>query len=331
LQLRAGKKNTKNKPKQNVTGVAPLTENSPEVVAAVGAQEAYAGDVVANSTTREPEESPHGQSVITSGMAKIYRDDFCKFDKNGNGALDGDEIKELAKFQLGSDDEEQVAKLIRQMDINDDGKITFEEYMDRILGLGWVEAAEDAQGNDIVIGRTYCTLKQVKDCADKVYDEMKKIPLICPQKDAHATVLTTAWQYLGGCTTLDTKMLVGLAMNEGSIAAWDRIATAAEGAMKAGRGNTLVLSGRNGATDICGIAKETSADAEATLAAVFHAESADTKDHTKFPALKGLELGDVKPEFRVAVVTEFLEEDVCDFFQWGQLPLDKCHMVVVTE
>jgi hypothetical protein len=68
--------------------------------------------------------------------------------------------------------------------------------------------------------------------------------------------------------------------------------------MKAGSGNTLVLSGKDGAADLCGIAKETSPEAEATLAALFVATADKPSDpKTLFPALD-LEVGDCRADFR---------------------------------
>lgn len=200
--------------------------------------------------------------------------------------------------------------------------------MDKILGPGWVATDVNAEGDPVKCGRTTCKMDEVVDTAMKVYNEMKMIPLVCATTEEKAGALSTFWTYASGSTVLETKPLVGLAMNEGKPAAWERIKTAAEGAMKAGSGNNLILLGRDGAADICGIAKETGADQEKTLAALFDATL--EKDHTKFPALD-LENGDVKPDFKVVLTTEFLEEDVEDFFQWGQLPLDKCHLVVVNE
>ena len=43
------------------------------------------------------------QTKITPAEEAIYKADFAKFDTNGNGALDGDEMAAMAKFQLGSD------------------------------------------------------------------------------------------------------------------------------------------------------------------------------------------------------------------------------------
>ena len=34
---------------------------------------------------------------------------------------------------------------------------------------------------------------------------------------------------------------------------------------------------------------------------------------------------------RVAMCSEFLEEDIETFFQWGQFPLEQCHLIVITE
>jgi len=50
------------------------------------------------------------QTKITPAEEAIYKTDFAKFDSNGNGALDGDEMTAMAKFQLGPDaTEEKVA------------------------------------------------------------------------------------------------------------------------------------------------------------------------------------------------------------------------------
>jgi hypothetical protein len=39
------------------------------------------------------------------------------------------------------------------MDKNADDKIEIQEYLDKILGPGWVVGSEDAEGNDIKCGR----------------------------------------------------------------------------------------------------------------------------------------------------------------------------------
>jgi len=272
------------------------------------------------------------QTKITSAVLEIYKKDFNKFDKNSNGALEGEELKEMAKFQLGSSaTEEKVNALVAEMDKNADGKVVLEEYLERVMGAGYVVFDGEDPCDPPKCGRTYCKMGEVMDTAVKVYDEMKLIPLVCSATEEWAANLSTFFTYAGGATVLETKPLVGLAMNEGKPAAWERIKTAATGAMKAGTGNTLVLLGRDGAADLGGIAKDTGANEEKAFKELFTATK--EKDHTKFhPAFEAeIGVGDVRTDFKVVCVTEFLEEDVLDFFQWGQLPLECCHLVVVNE
>jgi len=238
------------------------------------------------------------QTRITTKAQEVYKADFDRFDVNKNGALEDDELQEMARFQLGgaADDEEKVKAFVAQMDKNGDDKIELAEYMDKILGVGWVVADADPEGEPYVCGKTTCTMAEMVDTANKVYIEMKKIPLICATKEEKAEAITTFWTYGSGCTPLDCKSLVGLAMNQGKPAAWDRIQTAAEGAMKVGTGNTLVLQMRNGAADLCGIAKDTGTEQAATIAGLFTATL--EKSEAAFPAF-ALEAGDCKPEFKV--------------------------------
>merc|ERR1712100_332520 len=70
---------------------------------------------------------------------------------------------------------------------------------------------------------------------------------------------------------------------------------------------------------------------EKTLSELFNATKDKPSDaKATFPALD-VDIGDCKSDFRTVVVSKFLEEDIEDFFQWGQLPLDKCHLVVVNK
>ena len=82
-------------------------------------------------------------TTITPAEEAIYKADFAKFDTNGSGALDGDEMAAMAKFQLGGDaSDDQVSTLIAEMDTNADGKIELTEYLNKLLGPGWtVEGA----------------------------------------------------------------------------------------------------------------------------------------------------------------------------------------------
>ena len=63
----------------------------------------------------------------------------------------------------------------------------------------------------------------------------------------------------------------------------------------------------DGAPDIVGIGKETGAPAETTITNLFTVTKNDEKDHKNYPALveaKMIELGDVKPDFRVVCVSK---------------------------
>jgi len=276
---------------------------------------------------------PAAQTKITPKQQAVYKADFEKFDKNNNNALDGEELTEMAKFQLNDPDalQSDIDALIRKMDKNEDGKVELVEYMNSILGPGWVVldrpgvSWEDVEPKDVpVTGKTECDMGDVVETAKQVYCEMKKCPLMVATSDEKAEAMETFWKYAKGCTVLTTKSLVGLSLAQGKSAAWERIKIAAEGAMKAG--NTLVLMGGGGAADLAGIAKDTGAKEEETLQALF--EASTSHEPKSYPALH-LEDGDIQPDFKVLVTSKFLEEDVVDFFKWGQIPLSKCHLVVV--
>jgi len=174
-------------------------------------------------------------------------------------------------------------------------------------------------------GASRCELKDVAEQAEKVYAE-GKIPLLCATNDVTAGSLSTFWSYATATTTLECKALLELSMNEGKPACWDRMKAAAAGAMKAG--NTLVLLTRDACPDLQGYAKESGG--EDAFTAIFTADVA--KEYTSFPGLD-LDIGDVRDEFKVCVVSEFLEEDILDsgFYEWGPIPMDKCHLLVVTD
>merc|ERR1711998_458969 len=169
--------------------------------------------------------------------------------------------------------------------------------------------------------KTTCQLDEIVALAEKTYNE-GKIPLICGQNEEKAQANATFWTYATACTVLECKPLVGLAMNEGKAACWERVKTAAAGAMKAG--NTLVLHMRDGCADLNGFAAD--AGGKEAFDAIFTADI--PKQHTSFPGLD-LEVGDVRDEFKVCVVSSFIEEDIEDFFAWGPIPMEMCHLLVI--
>jgi len=285
---------------------------------------------------------PGATRIITSAQEAVYKADFAKFDADKNGALEAAEVQEMAKFQLGSSaDTATVDALVAEMDKNGDGKIEIHEYIGKIVGEPFVVRDTDDAGEPITIGRTYWKMEanaeSLKNELIKIYDEMKLIPLVCSNNEEKAEAMGTFLTYMTGVTVLNTKSLVGKAMNMGKNVAWNDVGRAASGAAKAG--NWLVLDGSNGAADLQGMADATSEEAKTTLANLFTATK--EKNHADFPdsfgckgmddAPEPLEAGEVLPEFRVLAFSKFLEEDIETFFKYGQIPLSKCHLFVVTE
>jgi len=63
------------------------------------------------------------KDLITNDRLKAA---FRLFDKDGNGTISPDEIKEVLGF--GEGDTEMIDKLIEEVDENKDGEIQFEEF-----------------------------------------------------------------------------------------------------------------------------------------------------------------------------------------------------------
>lgn len=73
---------------------------------------------------------------LTKKEFEVYQKDFCEFDADANGALEGEECRACAKKQLAGTEftEEQVDALVKEFDKNGDGKIELDEYITKILG-----------------------------------------------------------------------------------------------------------------------------------------------------------------------------------------------------
>jgi len=266
-------------------------------------------------------------TVIPPAELTIFQNDFKKFDTNASGALDGQECKDMAKYQLGDDTpEEKLEKLIAEMDSNADGKIEFDEYMTKILGEGWAAAEPDAITMETVkCGRTYCTFADMPGVVDKIYNEMKMVPLVCAVDKEKAAALSAFWNYQGHVQP--TKKFVGMAMHQGKEACWAELAASIKSCLE--KGSNLVLQMSNGATNLIDIAKCTGNLERTTFVCLFDVERQE-RAHGDFPAVE-LEHNHVHPDFRITVVSEFVEEDIEDFFSHNQIPLEKCHLCVVNE
>lgn len=55
------------------------------------------------------------------------------FDRDGGGSISVEEIKQVLSFGKNSLDESVVQEIIRQVDANGDGEISFEEFAEMML------------------------------------------------------------------------------------------------------------------------------------------------------------------------------------------------------
>ncbi|CAK8694280.1 unnamed protein product [Clavelina lepadiformis] len=58
-----------------------------------------------------------------------YENAFKVFDKDGNGFIDRDELREVVRSITGDPTEEELDKLFEEADLNGDGRIDFKEFM----------------------------------------------------------------------------------------------------------------------------------------------------------------------------------------------------------
>lgn len=77
---------------------------------------------------------------------QVYQADFKAFDSNGNGHLDGDEIRCFLAKQIGRQPSEEVIQaFMGEVDLDADGTLTFDEYLNFMCGVGWAVAAQPQQ------------------------------------------------------------------------------------------------------------------------------------------------------------------------------------------
>jgi len=61
---------------------------------------------------------------------------FKMFDKDGGGSISTDEIKQVLSFGQNLD-EKVIADVIKQVDANGDGEISFEEFAEMMKSVQW--------------------------------------------------------------------------------------------------------------------------------------------------------------------------------------------------
>jgi len=76
---------------------------------------------------------------ISKDQLWTYQEDFNKFDVNGSGALDLDEVKQLLKHQLQDRDptQDELDDFMSCADLNADGQLSLHEYISSMLGGAW--------------------------------------------------------------------------------------------------------------------------------------------------------------------------------------------------
>ena len=69
------------------------------------------------------------EEYITDEQRKDYQDIFDQFDKDKDGKISGKELQN-AMFSMGqSPTEDEINEMMREVDLNQDGKIDFDEFM----------------------------------------------------------------------------------------------------------------------------------------------------------------------------------------------------------
>jgi len=71
-----------------------------------------------------------GGGVLKPATKKVYAEDFAKFDADGDGFLNEDEVEHLLQFQLGrSLTGTELSDYFAELDTNKDGKVSLDEYV----------------------------------------------------------------------------------------------------------------------------------------------------------------------------------------------------------
>jgi len=72
---------------------------------------------------------------IRAGGIASLKDLFESADADGSGLLNLEEVRDLIKNVDNGFPDEDIVKLMKTMDVNNDGKINFQEF-ERVMALG---------------------------------------------------------------------------------------------------------------------------------------------------------------------------------------------------
>merc|ERR1712216_1063615 len=99
------------------------------------------------STDRKAHGAPLGMAAANQQQPKValtkeelaeFKSEFNEVDTDQSGSIDVDEVRQLLKIQLDRDpSQDEVEAMLHAFDQNQDGKVTFEEYMSTLCGEGW--------------------------------------------------------------------------------------------------------------------------------------------------------------------------------------------------
>ena len=97
----------------------------------------------------------HIREKLNDDQLYIHLNLFIKFDKDGSGYVDSDELKSmLEELGFGDVNHDDCVAMIADLDADDTGNISFEEFNDLLIGLMYDDRDKVKQdGNERVDGR----------------------------------------------------------------------------------------------------------------------------------------------------------------------------------